>query len=100
MSFSETLIQATVNQLKKRLEAGFADVLEIAKGVPDRLNKEWKNFQDEVLEEVDRLDQQSSQSTNPADERTSSSNLEQSQEQIDRLRDKVSKISRKFEMLQ
>ena len=52
MSSPENLLKATMNRLTARIGRKLvdtaADIAAIAKDAPERLQKEWENFQEEV----------------------------------------------------
>ena len=63
MSSTEKLLEATLNRLGVRIEKSLLSsverISEIAKVAPKKLQKEWELFQEEVLTEVDRLENES-----------------------------------------
>ena len=101
MSSPETLLKASINRLITRLMEKLlkkaADIADIAKDAPEKLQKEWGVFQEEVVAEAARLDKQAEKEK--AERATNSQNTgkEDPQQQIDLLRNKVSALSRKIE---
>lgn len=101
MSSPDSLLRATLNRLAARLSHGLADVAvglaALAQDAPERLSNEWDLFQQEVIAEADRLEQEIDQ----AEEVKASSSVqasESAQAQIDRLRAKVADLNRKVEV--
>ncbi len=86
MSSPDSLLRATLNRLAARLGHGLADAAAglalLAQDAPERFSKEWDLFQQEVIAEADRLEQESGQ------------------DQIDRLRAKVADLNRQVEINQ
>ncbi len=101
MSSPDSLLRATLNRLAARLSHGLADaavgLAALAQDAPERLSNEWDLFQQEVIAEADRLEQEIDQ----AEEVKASSSAqasESAQAQIDRLRAKVADLNRKVEV--
>ena len=101
MSSPDSLLRATLNRLAARLSHGLADaavgLAALAQDAPERLSDEWDLFQQEVIAEADRLEQEIDQ----AEEVKASSSAqasESAQAQIDRLRAKVADLNRKVEV--
>jgi uncharacterized protein YceH (UPF0502 family) len=101
MSSSDSLLRATLNRLAARLSHGLAEaavgLAALAQDAPERLSNEWDLFQQEVIAEADRLEQEIDQ----AEEVKASSSVqasESAQAQIDRLRAKVADLNRKVEV--
>ena len=101
MSSPDSLLRATLNRLAARLSHGLADaavgLAALAQDAPERLSDEWDLFQQEVIAEADRLEQEIDQ----AEEVKASSSVqasESAQAQIDRLRAKVADLNRKVEV--
>ena len=101
MSSPDSLLRATLNRLAARLSHGLADaavgLAALAQDAPERLSNEWDLFQQEVIAEADRLEQEIDQ----AEEVKASSSMqasESAQAQIDRLRAKVADLNRKVEV--
>jgi len=101
MSSPDSLLRASLNRLAARLSHGLADaavgLAALAQDAPERLSNEWDLFQQEVIAEADRLEQEIDQ----AEEVKASSSVqasESAQAQIDRLRAKVADLNRKVEV--
>jgi uncharacterized protein YceH (UPF0502 family) len=101
MSSPDSLLRATLNRLAARLSHGLAEaavgLAALAQDAPERLSNEWDLFQQEVIAEADRLEQEIDQ----AEEVKASSSVqasESAQAQIDRLRAKVADLNRKVEV--
>ena len=102
MNSREILFQATINslsiRLQRKLKEKTSDFIAFSKGVPESFQKEWEDFQEEVLTEAERLTKQENE-----DEIEISNSYKQNdentlQERIDSIRNKVKAISRKFEV--
>ena len=110
MSSPDSLLRATLNRLAARLGHGLADAAAglalLAQDAPERFSKEWDLFQQEVIAEADRLEQESGEVKESGEvsetKATSSpvSNQDQAQDQIDRLRAKVADLNRQVEINQ
>lgn len=101
MSSPDSLLRATLNRLAARLSQGLSEaavgLAALAQDAPERLSNEWDLFQQEVIAEADRLEQEIDQ----AEEVKASSSAqasESAQAQIDRLRAKVADLNRKVEV--
>ena len=100
MSDSELLLKAAINRITARITEklinsveGFSD---IAEELPQKLQREWSSFKEEVIEESERLGKK----TNVSKEKNSKE--QQSKEdliqiQIDNLRSKVIDINKDIE---
>ena len=100
MSDSEILLKAAINRIAARIKKKFIDSAqewtEIAEGMPEKLQKQWSSFKDEVIEESERLEKNSYSSK----ERNNKEELSQDdyiQIQIDNLRSKVIEINKNIE---
>ena len=104
MSSADSLLRATLNRLAARLGHGLADAAAglavLAKDAPERFSKEWDLFQQEVIAEADRLEQESGAVSETKATSSPVSNQEQAQDQIDRLRAKVADLNRQVEINQ
>ena len=89
MSSSDFLIQATLKRLSVRIDT-------LMKDGPGRVQQELKNFYEEVIAEADRMNEDT-----PVQEVRSpvASDIDQPQERVDRLRQKVAAISSKLETM-
>lgn len=93
-----------MNRLAARLGHGLADAAAglalLAQDAPERFSKEWDLFQQEVIAEADRLEQESGEVSETKATSSPVSNQEQAQDQIDRLRAKVADLNRQVEINQ
>ncbi len=104
MSSPDALFKATLNRLAARLNKVLADAAEnaaeISQALPDRLNKEWDIFHEEVIKEAERIDDElESQEGMNAKETVEQNETNQAQIQIkvDHLRAKVKNLNHHFE---
>ncbi len=102
MNYSkENLLKATIRSLKSRFKKGLLDLTAyidvFAKEAPDTLKKEWKTFQEEVIKEAGRLEKESGQDKEEFIYEPNKNVDETIQEAIDRLRSKVTQLSKKIE---
>ena len=104
MSSPDSLLRATLNRLAARLGHGLADAAAglalLAQDAPERFSKEWDLFQQEVIAEADRLEQESDEVSETKATSSPVSNQEKAQDQIDRLRAKVADLNRQVEINQ
>ena len=93
-----------MNRLAARLGHGLADAAAglalLAQDAPERFSKEWDLFQQEVIAEADRLEQESGEVSETKATSSPVSNQGQAQDQIDRLRAKVADLNRQIEINQ
>ena len=93
-----------MNRLAARLGHGLADTAAglalLAQDAPERFSKEWDLFQQEVIAEADRLEQESGEVGETKATSSPVSNQDQVQDQIDRLRAKVADLNRQVEINQ
>lgn len=93
-----------MNRLAARLGHGLADAAAglalLAQDAPERFSKEWDLFQQEVIAEADRLEQESGEVSEAKATSSPVSNQDQAQDQIDRLRAKVADLNRQVEINQ
>ena len=93
MSSPDFLIQATLKRLSARMDI-------LLKDGPERLRQELQLFYEEVISEANRMKQEY-----PSEEVVKDagspieSDIEQSQEMIDRLRSKVADLNQKLELM-
>ncbi|MFZ9947198.1 MAG: hypothetical protein ACO3FN_09035 [Vulcanococcus sp.] len=96
MSTPQTLVQAALNRLSARLGSGLVDAAAsfavLAQDAPDRLRHEWDLFREEVEMEAQRLERGDGE---PSAHTTT--NTEDPQQQIDRLRAQVARVARRLE---
>ena len=104
MSSPDSLLRATLNRLAARLGHGLSDTAAglalLAQDAPERFSKEWDLFQQEVIAEADRLEQESGEVSEAKATSSPVSNQDQAQDQIDRLRAKVADLNRQVEINQ
>lgn len=98
MSTPQSLLQATINRLSARLGSQLADRAAdfalFAQDAPQRLQREWTLFWEEVEHEARRLDHGESAPDRSWDEGRTETDP---QDQIDALRAKVATLARKLE---
>jgi hypothetical protein len=98
MSTPQSLLQATINRLGARLGSQLADRAAdfalLAQDAPQRLQREWTLFWEEVEQEAARLDQGEASASRSWDEPPVSTDP---QDQIDALRAKVATLAQKLE---
>ncbi len=103
MTSSEKLLQATFNRLASRLSQKIIQFTNYIAAntidAPEKIQKEWQIFQEEVREEADRLSnvvKSKSNNSQAGEDFDVSENIDP-QERIDRLRAKISNLNRKLE---
>ncbi len=98
MSTPQSLLQATINRLGARLGSQLADRAAdfalLAQDAPQRLQREWSLFWEEVEQEAERLDHGD---TTASPGRDQSPTAADPQEQIDALRARVATLAHKLE---
>ena len=103
MSDSETLLKATLNRVAarigKKIIHSAEELADIAKDAPQRIQKEWSQFKDEVIEESIRIEKASKTTTSEDVEKSKQnpSHKDLIQNKIDNLRSKVMNINRNIE---
>ncbi|MFN9546106.1 MAG: hypothetical protein ACK6AD_03405 [Cyanobacteriota bacterium] len=99
MSTPQSLLQATINRLGARLGSQLADRAAdfalFAQDAPQRLQREWTLFWEEVELEARRIDH--GQPASAAARQEARDEISDPQEQIDALRAKVAELARKLE---
>ena len=100
MSDSEILLKAAINRIAARITEkvinSAQELTEIAENLPQKLQKEWSSFKEEVIEESERLNKK----TNTSQEKSHEEQLSKEdliQIQIDNLRSKVIEINKDIE---
>jgi len=100
LSDSKILLKAAINRITARITEKLInsaqEFSEIAEEIPQKLQDEWSNFKDEVIEESNRLEKEKNSS------KKENSNQQPSQEdltqaQINNLRSKVIEINKSIE---
>ncbi len=100
MSDSKILLKAAINRITARITEKLInsaqEFSEIAEEIPQKLQDEWSNFKDEVIEESNRLEKEKNSS------KKENSNQQPTQEdltqaQINNLRSKVIEINKSIE---
>ena len=103
MTSSDAFLKATLKRLARRLEKGASDLTEsvevLMNDAPERLRKELQLFYEEVIEEAELLEKQSS--TNNAAPAGINENMDfdSPQKTLDRLRAKVANLNSKIETI-
>jgi len=100
LSDSEILLKAAINRIAARITEkvinSVQEFTEIAEELPQKLQDEWSNFKEEVIEESERIGKR----TNASREKSSKEQLSKEdliQIQIDNLRSKVIEINKDIE---
>ena len=98
MSSTEKILEATLNRLAARFQEKFLkkaiEVSEGLKSAPEKIQKEWDIFQEEVISEAERLEKESDKSVKTSDIENKNNSA---QENITKIKSKVSKLSRQIE---
>jgi uncharacterized protein YceH (UPF0502 family) len=98
MSTPQSLLQATINRIGARLGSQLADRAAdfalLAQDAPQRLQREWTLFWEEVEQEAERLDHGDTPASRSRHEAPSGTDP---QDQIDALRAKVATLALKLE---
>ena len=103
MSSPENLLKATLNRIAARLSKTLVSAAEemavLRKDAPERLQKEWEVFQEEVFVEAKRIEQTTNNSNNEGynEELSKNDENETPLAKIDRLRAKVTQLNSKIE---
>ena len=101
MSSNNKLLKATLNRLIARIGQKLLDsaveLAERTKEAPEKLRDEWVLFQEEVVAEANRLDQESSEEVSNIKDESQNSQTDDPQNKIDRLRAKVAELNSKLE---
>ena len=100
MSDKEILLKAAINRIKARITEKLInsaqEFSEIAEEIPQRIKDEWSNFKEEIIEESERIEKQTT-SAKGKDSSQQSSKEDLIQSQIDNLRSKVIEINKNIE---
>ena len=98
MTKSEVLIRAALNRLSIRLGDKMvekaAEITSLAQEAPDRLRKELESFKNEVLEEVERINQEEKDNQNENIENIAKETI--TKKKIDSIRTKILEISKEI----
>jgi hypothetical protein len=101
MSAPQTLVQAALNRLAARLGGGLADAAAglavLAQEAPERLQREWDLFREEVELEARRLDHPEADAHGVVAEPDTAPPSADPQQQIDSLRAQVAQVARRLE---
>ena len=101
MSSTEKLIEATLNRLGVRIEQSLITstekLSEIAKVAPKKLQSEWELFQEEVIAEANRLEEESVKEKPIKTKETTTSNIKEPQTKITHIRTKIADLNKKLE---
>ena len=100
MSDSDILLKAAINRITaritKKLINSAQEFSEIAEELPQRLQDEWSSFKEEVIEESQRLEKNTT-SSKEKNSNQQSTKEDLTQAQIDNLRLKVIEINKRIE---
>jgi len=102
MSSTEKLLQATLNRLRVRISQNFinaaVELAVIAKEAPEKLQKEWELFQEEVINEANKLENEcAEENIKKSDGEEANLRIENPKYKIAQLRKKVAELSEKLE---
>ena len=100
MSDPEILLKAAINRITARITEKLInsaqEFSEIAEEIPQKLQDEWSNFKDEIIEESNRLKKEKNLSKKQnSNQQPTKEDLTQAQ--IDNLRSKVIEINKSIE---
>ena len=102
MSSTDKLLKATLNRLRARIGQNLinsaVELAVIAKEAPEKLQKEWELFQEEVIEEANQLGKESKEEeVSESNFKSQNHGIEKSQQKIDEIRAKVADLSERVE---
>ena len=101
MSSPDNLLKATLNRLGNRIGQKLIDsvseLVKISKDAPEKFRTEWELFQEEVIEEANRLDDESREEVSNNKNESKGSEFDSPQDKIDQIRTKVSALNSKLE---
>ncbi len=101
MASSETFVKAAFNLLTARFQnklISVADKLsEKGKNTPDRLREEWHLFQEEVIEEANRLERLQNKEEDQFNKQSTPHQSDNILDRIDRIREKITRLAVKVE---
>ncbi len=100
MSDPEILLKAAINRISARITEKLInsaqEFSEIAEEIPQKLKEEWMTFKEEVIEESERLEKNTT-SSKEQNFNQDSTQEDLTQTQIDNLRSKVIEINKSIE---
>ena len=100
MSDSEILLKAAINRITARIQEKLTksaqEFSEIAEELPQKLQDEWSNFKEEVIEESERLEKKTNSSQGENTTKPSTKD-DLTQAQINNIRAKVIEINKSIE---
>ena len=103
MVSSETFLRATLSRLKVRfgkiIVSSMSEATVFLKDAPGRIEQEWDLLKEEIVNEASRLDSINKPEEVSQDIPLQHKEPENSQNQIDRIREKISKITKNVEGL-
>ena len=101
MSSTEKLLEATLNRLGVRIEKSLIisaqKLSEIAKVAPKKLQNEWELFQEEVIEEANRLEKESVTKETSKAKDNNDSEIQDPKTRIKYIRTQVAELNKKLE---
>ncbi len=101
MSSTEKLFEATLNRLGVRIEKSLinsaAKISEIAKVAPKKLQEQWELFQEEVIEEANRLEKESEGEKTSTTKEAQDSKIQDPYSKVKHIRAKVTELNEKLE---
>ena len=102
MSNSETLLKAFLNRLSARASEKMievaAEIAVLAKEAPDRIQKEWELIKEETYAEAERISTQTNSNNSSNQSPYESSNkIDLPKEKIQKIRTRLSDLSRKID---
>ena len=101
MSSSEKLLQATLNRLGARISEKLIKTAVkfavIAQEAPEKFQKEWELFQEEVIAEANQLENDSKEEVSDTNYNSQDYEIEKPQQKIDQIRAKVADLNSKIE---
>ncbi len=102
MSSSENLLKATLNRLSVRIGGKIlnaaSEIAGIAQDAPDRLKEEWETLKEEIINEANRLDIENKETNEnfPSDYEPRTA-FDESKNKIQKLREKISQLTKEIE---
>ena len=103
MTSSESLIRAAFNRLKARMGNSLLSSISktevLLKKGPDLIQKEWNILKEEIIDEAYRIDEEEREEGSLKDIPLEKENSSNSQNRVDQLREKVSKLTKHLEAI-